>query len=114
MNTLSHVAIIMDGNGRWAKKKNKSRKFGHFKGTQNIKPIVDHCLKKKIKYLTLFAFALDNWRRPKAEINYLFILFQNFFEENIDSLLKKNIRIRFIGEISKLPIKIKKIIKIYF
>ena len=67
MNALSHVAIIMDGNGRWAIKKNQPRKYGHLKGSENIKFIVNYCLKTNIPYLTLFAFGLDNWNRPKSE-----------------------------------------------
>ena len=86
MNSLSHVAIIMDGNGRWAKSRNKSRKYGHYKGSENIHQIVDFCIKKEIPYLTLFAFGLDNWNRPKSEISYLFFLFENFLKKNLDYL----------------------------
>jgi len=102
MNSLSHVAIIMDGNGRWAQKKNKPRRHGHYYGTKNIYKIVNFCLKKKISYLTLFAFGLDNWKRPKSETDYLFFLFQDFIEKNLNLLLKKDIKIKFIGELSLL------------
>ena len=81
MNTLSHVAIIMDGNGRWANKKNKPRKYGHLQGTKNIKNIIPYFIKNKIPYLTLFAFGLDNWKRPEQEINYLFFFISKFFKK---------------------------------
>ena len=98
MNTLSHVAIIMDGNGRWAKKKNKPRRLGHLQGTKNIKNLIPFFIKKKIPYLTLFAFGLDNWSRPKSETSYLFFLFQDFLKKNLNYLLKNNVKIKFIGE----------------
>jgi len=106
MNTLSHVAIIMDGNGRWAIKKKKPRKYGHLKGTENIKKLIPYFIKKKIPFLTLFAFALDNWNRPKSEISYLFFLFENFLKKNLSYLIEKNVKIKFIGEKKKLPSKI--------
>ena len=110
MNPLSHVAIIMDGNGRWAKKNNSPRKTGHLQGSKNIKNIAEFCIKKKILYLTLFAFSFDNWKRPASEIDYLFYLFENFIKQNLDVLLKKNIKINFIGEKIKISSKIKKLI----
>jgi|SRR6056300_888303 len=106
MNTLSHVAIIMDGNGRWASKKNKPRKYGHLKGTENIKNLIPYFIKKKIPFLTLFAFGFDNWNRPKSEISYLFFLFENFLKKNLSYLIEKNVKIKFIGERKKLPSKI--------
>ena len=102
MNTLSHVAIIMDGNGRWAKKKNKPRRYGHLQGTKNIKNFIPYFIKKKIPYLTLFAFGLDNWSRPKSETSYLLFLFQDFLKKNFNYLLKNNVKIKFIGEKKKL------------
>lgn len=111
MNSVSHIAIIMDGNGRWAKLRNKPRKYGHFKGSENIHQIVDFCLNAKIPYLTIFAFGLDNWNRPKSETSYLFNLFEDFFNKYLDTLIKKKIKIRFIGEIKKLSQNIKKKIK---
>ena len=111
MNSLSHVAIIMDGNGRWALKKKKSRKFGHLKGSENLYQIINFFLIKKIPYLTLFALGLDNWKRPKSEINYIFYLLEYFFKKNFNTFLKKNIKISFIGERNKLPKKILKIIQ---
>ena len=106
MNTLSHVAIIMDGNGRWASKKKKPRKYGHLKGTENIKNLIPYFIKKKIPFLTLFAFGFDNWNRPKSEISYLFFLFENFLKKNLSYLIEKNVKIKFIGERKKLPSKI--------
>ena len=111
MNSLSHVAIIMDGNGRWAELRNKSRKFGHLKGSENLKDIINFFLLNKIPYLTLFTFALDNWNRPKTETNYLFNLLKSFIKKNLNIFLEKNIRISFIGEKNYLSQDIKKIIK---
>ena len=111
MNSLSHVAIIMDGNGRWAKSRNKSRKYGHYKGSENIHQIVDFCIKKEIPYLTLFAFGLDNWNRPKSEISYLFFLFEDFLKKNLSYLIEKNVKIKFIGEKKKLPSKVLTLLK---
>ena len=103
MNSLSHVAIIMDGNGRWAQKKNKPRQYGHLKGTQNIEQIINFCIKKKISYLTLFAFGIDNWLRPRNEVKYLFFLFRDYLNKNYELLHKQNIKIKFIGETKNLP-----------
>ena len=112
MNSPCHIAIVMDGNGRWASKKNKPRKFGHKKGATNIKNIIESCIKNKIKYLTLFALSLDNFSRPKSEISSIFEIFQEFVEINLNNLNKKNIKISFIGEKLNLPRNIKKLIKI--
>ena len=98
MNPLNHVAIIMDGNGRWGLKNNKSRNFGHKQGLKSIESIVDICIKKKIKFLTLFVFSTDNWKRPKSEIDYLFALLANFLINKLNDLSKKNIRLKFIGK----------------
>ena len=102
MNPLSHVAIIMDGNGRWALKKNKPRKYGHKKGLDNIKSIIDTCKKKNIKYLTLFVFSFDNWNRSKNEISYLFSLIKNFLNKDTNYLILNKIKIKIIGEKKKL------------
>ena len=111
MNNLSHVAIIMDGNGRWANKKNKPRKYGHLQGTKNIKNLIPYFVKKKISYLTLFAFGLDNWSRPKSEISYLFFLLEDFLKKNIKYLIDNKIKIKFIGEKKNLTKKIINLIK---
>jgi len=98
MNPLNHVAIIMDGNGRWGLKRNKSRNFGHRQGLKSIEDIINIAIQKKIKFLTLFVFSIDNWNRPKKEINYLFDLLSNFLTNKLTDLNKKNIRLKFIGK----------------
>ena len=98
MNPLNHVAIIMDGNGRWGLKRNKSRNFGHKQGLKSIEDIIDIAIQKKIKFLTLFVFSIDNWKRPKKEINYLFDLLSNFLNNKLTDLNKKKIRLKFIGK----------------
>ena len=111
MNPVKHVAIIMDGNGRWGIKHKNSRNAGHREGLNTVESIINECLKINIKYLTLYTFSTENWKRPKKEINFLFNLLENFLTNKIDNLLKKNIKLKFIGEIYKLPIRLRKIIK---
>ena len=111
MNPVKHVAIIMDGNGRWGIKHKNSRNAGHRAGLYTVESVIDECLKINIKYLTLYTFSTENWKRPKKEINFLFNLLENFLTNKIDNLLKKNIKLKFIGEINKLPIRLRKIIK---
>ncbi len=112
MNPIKHVAIIMDGNGRWGIKYKNSRNAGHRAGLNSVQSIIDYCIKTNIKYLTLYTFSTENWKRPKSEINFLFNLLENFLTNKIDNLIKKKIKLKFIGEINKLPIKLKKLIKI--
>ena len=100
MNPLNHVAIIMDGNGRWGLKKKNSRNFGHKEGLNTIEKIITESLKCKIKYLTLFVFSTENWKRPKKEIEYLFKLLENFLLKKIDYLNEKQIRLKFLGKIN--------------
>ena len=97
MNHLNHVAIIMDGNGRWGLKFKKSRNLGHKAGLKTIEKIISVSIKKNIKYLTLFAFSKDNWKRPRAEIVYLFNLLENFLIERLNYFHKKNIKLNIIG-----------------
>ena len=97
MNPLKHVAIIMDGNGRWGLKHKKSRNAGHKAGLVIVEKIIQETIKKKIKYLTLFAFSTENWKRPKKEINYLFNLLENFLKKKIKDLHSKNIKLKIIG-----------------
>ena len=111
MNPINHVAIIMDGNGRWGIKHKNSRNAGHRAGLSSVESIINECLKIKIKYLTLYTFSTENWKRPQKEINFLFNLLENFLTSKIDNLIKKNIKLKFIGEINLLPKKLKKIIK---
>ena len=98
MNPIKHVAIIMDGNGRWGISKKKSRNFGHKQGLKSVERIIKESLKKKIKYLTLYAFSTENWRRPKKEINYLFSLLHDFLSNKIKDLNDKNIKFYVIGK----------------
>ena len=107
----SHIAIIMDGNGRWGLKKYNDRNKGHYYGLQNINKVIEHCINLKIKYLTLYTFSTENWNRPKKEINYLFYLFKYFYKENFNKLNKNNIRIKFIGDLINIPKDLKPIIK---
>lgn len=102
MNSLSHVAIIMDGNGRWAKERGKNRSSGHEAGVKNIKKIIEITKKNKIKYLTLFVFSYDNWKRNKNEVFFLFRLLNNFIQKDLKYLIKNKIKIKFIGEKNKL------------
>jgi undecaprenyl diphosphate synthase len=106
MNKINHVAIIMDGNGRWALKRNKPRNFGHQEGLKNISSLIHFAKKNKIKFLTLFVFSLDNWKRSKKEVNFLFNLLEKFLDKNIDKLIKKKIKIKSIGERKKLSKKL--------
>ena len=97
MNPLKHVAIIMDGNGRWGLKYKKSRNAGHKEGLNTVEKIIKSSVKNKIKYLTLYAFSTENWKRPKKEINFLFDLLENFLVNRIDELHKQNIKLKIIG-----------------
>ena len=97
MNPLNHVAIIMDGNGRWGLKHKNSRNAGHKAGLNTVEKIIKETIKNKIKFLTLYAFSTENWKRPKKEINYLFSLLENFLISRIDELHKQNIKLKIIG-----------------
>jgi undecaprenyl diphosphate synthase len=97
MNPLNHVAIIMDGNGRWGLKYKGSRNLGHKAGLKTIEKIIKETIKNNISFLTLYAFSTENWKRPKKEINYLFELLENFLLDKIDYLHKQNIRLKIIG-----------------
>ena len=97
MNPLKHVAIIMDGNGRWGLRNKNSRNAGHQEGLKTVEKIIKASLKHKIRFLTLYAFSTENWRRPKKEINFLFKLLENFLINRIDELHKQNIRLKIIG-----------------
>ena len=97
MNSPRHVAIIMDGNGRWGIKKKKSRNFGHKAGLKTVENIIKETIKNKIKFLTLFAFSTENWKRPKSEVTYLFNLLENFIKKRIVEFNKNNIKLKIIG-----------------
>ena len=97
MNPLNHVAIIMDGNGRWGLKHKNSRNAGHKEGLKTVEKIIKESINNKIKFLTLYAFSTENWKRPKKEINFLFNLLENFLINRIDDLNKQNIKLKIIG-----------------
>ena len=110
MNQLNHVAIIMDGNGRWGLKKKKTRNFGHINGLNAVESVIKASIKNKIPYLTLYTFSTENWRRPKNEINFLFNLIRNSLSKNIKKIIKNGIKVNIIGKKRGLPHDIKKII----
>ena len=93
MNPLNHVAIIMDGNGRWGLKYKNSRNAGHKEGLKTVEMIIKASIKQKIKYLTLYAFSTENWKRPKKEINYLFNLLENFLTKRLNDIHNQNIKV---------------------
>ena len=97
MNPLKHVAIIMDGNGRWGLKYKNSRNAGHKSGLKTAEKIIKETIKNKISYLTLFAFSTENWKRPQKEINYLFNLLENFLSNRISDLNRQNIKLKILG-----------------
>ena len=97
MNPLNHVAIIMDGNGRWGQKFKKSRNAGHKAGLNTVEKIIKQTIKNKISFLTLFAFSTENWQRPRKEIDYLFSLLENFLINRIEELHKQNIKLKILG-----------------
>ena len=97
MNLIKHMAIIMDGNGRWGLKHKNSRNSGHKEGLNTVDKIIRESIKQDIKYLTLFAFSTENWKRPKNEINYLFNLLENFLTKKINHLHKQNIKLKILG-----------------
>ena len=109
MNPLNHVAIIMDGNGRWGLKYKNSRNEGHKAGLKSVEKIINETIKKKIKYLTLYAFSTENWNRPKKEINYLFNLLETFLLKKIKDLHKRNIKLKIIG-VKKFSKKLNKLL----
>ena len=117
MNPIHHIAIIMDGNGRWGIKHKKSRNLGHKEGLKTVEKIIKLSIKRKIKYLTLFAFSTENWKRPKNEVNFLFELLENFLREKINMLIESNIKFKVIGnkiflsKINKLLNKSEKLTK---
>jgi undecaprenyl diphosphate synthase len=112
MSPIKHVAIIMDGNGRWGVKHKQSRNAGHRAGLNTVDLIINHCINHKIKFLTLYTFSSENWKRPKNEIVFLFKLLENFLQKKISKIIEKDIKLKFIGELNKLPTKLQKLIKL--
>ena len=111
MNPVNHVAIIMDGNGRWGIKHKNSRNAGHRAGLDSVEMVINNCIKENIQFLTLYTFSSENWRRPKKEIIFLFNLLEVFLKKKINKLIEKDIKLNFIGELNKLPSKLQKLIK---
>ena len=111
MSELNHIAFIMDGNGRWGLKKKNSRNYGHLEGVKVVKKIVEASIEFKIPIITFYVFSTENWKRPKSEINYLFNLINIYFNKEINSITKNNIKIVVTGKLENLPLKIKKILK---
>ena len=110
MNPINHVAIIMDGNGRWGVKNKGSRNLGHREGLNTIEKIIEETIKQKIRYLTLYTFSTENWKRPKKEISFLFNLLEGFLSKKIDNLMKHKIKLKIIGNKKKLSNKLQKLI----
>ena len=112
MNQLNHVAIIMDGNGRWGLKKKRSRNYGHLKGLKAVENVIKSSINKQIPYLTLYTFSTENWKRPEKEINFLFDLIRKYIKKNLNKIIKQGIKVNVIGVEKKLPSDIIKNIKI--
>lgn len=106
-NIPTHIAIIMDGNGRWAKERNLPRLQGHLAGVNAVRRVTEYCQEFNIKYLTLYAFSRENWDRPKEEVEGLMSLFSKVIREEINELKKNRIRVRFLGNIEELPDDVK-------
>jgi undecaprenyl diphosphate synthase len=109
MNPIKHVAIIMDGNGRWGLKHKNSRNAGHKEGVRTVEKIIKASVKNKIKFLTLYAFSTENWKRPKKEINFLFNLLESFLLNKIEDLHKQNIKLKILGY-KKFSLKLNKLL----
>ena len=112
MNPVKHVAIIMDGNGRWGIKHKQSRNAGHRAGLKTVQVVINQCIKQKIKFLTLYTFSTENWKRPDKEIIFLFNLLETFLKKKINKLIEKDIKLNFLGELDKLPVNLQKLIKL--
>ncbi len=111
MSSPKHVAIIMDGNGRWGLKNKKSRNLGHKSGLKKVEKIIKSSIKNNIKYLTLYAFSTENWKRPKPEIQFLLNLLESFLKEKIEKLVKNGVKLKIIGDLKKFPKKIQSSLK---
>ena len=108
MNKLNHIAIIMDGNGRWGQKKRGNRNYGHLAGVKTVQKIVEASILLKIPIISLYVFSTENWSRPKSEINYLFNLINIYFKKEISNIIRNKIKIIVSGRLKKLPTQIKK------
>jgi len=112
MNKLNHIAIIMDGNGRWGLKKKKSRNYGHLHGIKAVETVIKSSLIKKISHLTLYTFSTENWQRPDSEINFLFDLIRKSLKRKIQKIIKQGIKVNIIGQRKGLPKDIVDIVKL--
>ena len=110
--SLNHLAIIMDGNGRWAVNKNKSRAFGHKEGAQTAKKIINDCVQKKIPFLTLYTFSSENWLRPKEEVDSLMELLSFMLQKEIKNMMRNNIRFNVVGRLEEIPKKTKEFLEL--
>ena len=112
MNELNHVAVIMDGNGRWGLKKGRTRNYGHLKGIKTVENIIRSSISKKISFLTLYTFSTENWKRPENEINFLFNLIRSSLKKNLNKIIKQKIKVNIIGKKRGLPKDINDIVKV--
>ncbi len=110
MNPVKHVAIIMDGNGRWGLKHNNSRNSGHRAGLSSVETVIEESIKKKIKYLTLYTFSTENWKRPKKEISFLFSLLESFLIKKLENLMKNEIKLKILGNKKKFSKKLQNLL----
>ena len=112
MNELNHIAIIMDGNGRWGLKKRGSRNYGHLQGLKTVQTVIKLSISRKIPFLTLYTFSTENWSRPESEINFLFDLIRKSLKKKMKDIIKQGIKVNIIGKKAGLPQDIKRTIKI--
>ena len=111
MNKLNHVAFIMDGNGRWGKKRKKGRNFGHLQGVKTVEKVVQSSLRMKIPIITFYVFSTENWKRPRTEVNFLFNLIGSYFKKEIKNVIENGIKINILGSTSSFSPPLKKILK---
>ncbi len=111
MNKLNHIAFIMDGNGRWGKKKRKKRNYGHLKGVDTVKKIVKSCISFNVPIVTFYVFSSENWKRPKTEISFLFKLIKSYFTKEIHSVISQGIKINILGDLNKLSKELRNILR---
>ena len=111
MNNLNHVAFIMDGNGRWGKKRGRGRNYGHIKGVETLKKIVKSAIKLKIPIVTFYVFSTENWKRPKKEVHFLFKLIKTYFSKEIENVKNQGIKLNILGEVNKLNSDLNKVLK---
>ena len=103
MNKLNHIAIIMDGNGRWGLKKKRSRNYGHLQGLKSVETVIKSSVNQKIPFLTLYTFSTENWNRPESEVNFLFDLIRKSLKKNLNKIIKQGIKVNIIGKRQGLP-----------